>query len=235
MPIAIDEHDFADAGLLAQALARDVANNLRAGLAARMQAVLAVSGGNTPRRFLEQLSCQSLDWARVTVTLTDERWVPADDLRSNERLLRETLLRDAAAAARFVSLYTPAATPEGGYAAIAANVAKLSLPFDAVVLGMGSDGHCASLFADGDHIDAALQPYANARVMPIHTPSVAEPRMTLTLAALVATRALYLHIEGVAKKDILARIVRGDPQLADAPIGSVLQHAPVTPARFWCP
>jgi 6-phosphogluconolactonase len=235
MTVAIAEHRFADGETLAQALARDVANDLRAGIKARGHALIALSGGTTPRRFLELLGQQTLDWGRVTITLADERWVPPTDARSNERLLRETVLRGAAAAARFVPLYTTAPTPQDGYATIAANVAKLHFPFDAVVLGMGNDGHCASLFPDGDRIAQALQADAPARVLPMHAPSAGEPRITLTLAALVDTRALYLHFEGAAKIHVFQSIQQPDSTLANAPILCVLQHSPVLPKLFRCP
>jgi 6-phosphogluconolactonase len=235
MAVAIAERRFANAQTLAQALAREVADDLRAGIQARGEALIALSGGTTPRRFLEVLGQQVLDWAHTTITLADERWVPPQDSRSNERLLRETLLRGAAAAARFVPLYAAAATPQVGDATIAANVAKLHFPFDAVVLGMGADGHCASLFADGDRIIDALRPDAQARVLPMYAPSAGEPRITLTLAALIDTRALYLHFEGAAKSQVFDQIQKADPALANAPILSVLQHSPVLPKLFRCP
>jgi 6-phosphogluconolactonase len=235
MPVAIAERRFADDETLAQALALEVARDLRAGIQARGQALVALSGGTTPRRFLELLGTQALDWKRATVTLADERWVPPTDPRSNERLLRETLLRGDAAAARFVPLYTAAPAPEDGYATIAANVAKLHFPFDAVVLGMGSDGHCASLFPDGDRLDEALQPNTPARVLPMHAPSAGEPRMTLTLTAMVNTRAMYLHFEGADKAHVFAQIQAQDPALANAPVRRVLQHSPVLSKLFWCP
>jgi 6-phosphogluconolactonase len=235
MAIAIAECRFADDETLAHALALEVVRDLRAGIQARGQALVALSGGTTPRRFLELLGQQSLDWTRTTITLADERWVPPTDSRSNERLLRETLLRGDAAAARFVPLYTAAPTPQDGYATIAANVAKLHFPFDAVVLGMGNDGHCASLFPDGDRIDQALQTDTPARVLPMHAPSAGEARMTLTLAALVNTRAMYLHFEGEAKSHVFAQIQALDPARANAPVQRVLQHSPVLPKLFRCP
>jgi 6-phosphogluconolactonase len=235
MTIAIAERRFIDAETLARTLAHDVANDLRAGIQERGEALIGLSGGTTPRRFLEVLGQQALDWTCITVTLADERWVPPSDPRSNERLLRETLLRGAAAAARFVPLYTTAATPSDGYATIAANIAKLHFPFDAVVLGMGNDGHCASLFADGDCITEALQADTQARVLPMHAPSAGEPRVTLTLSALVDTRALYLHFEGAAKERVFERIQQDDPEFANAPVRRVLQHSPVTPKLFRCP
>jgi 6-phosphogluconolactonase len=233
--IALIERDYADADALARALAQAVAGDLRAGIAARGGALLALSGGTTPRRFLDRLGRQTVDWARVTITLTDERCVPPADARSNQRLLRETLLRGAAAAARFVPLDTAAPNREIAFATIAANVAKLPLPFDAVVLGMGTDGHCASLFADGDRIDAALRSDGIERIVPMYSPSAGEPRVTLSLSALLATRALYLHIEGDTKRNLLTRIVRGEAPFTSAPIAAVLSQSAVTPVRFWCP
>ena len=235
MGIAIVERRFADDESLAQALALDVADDLRAGIQTRGEALIALSGGTTPRRFLELLGQQSLNWTRTTVTLADERWVPPSDPRSNERLLRETLLRGNAAAVHFVPLYASVASAQDGYATIAANVAKLHFPFDAVVLGMGTDGHCASLFADGDRIDEALQPDSPARVLPMRAPSAGEPRMTLTLSALVSTRAMYLHIEGEEKNRIFERIQAQDAAFAHAPVRRVLQHSPVQPKLFRCP
>jgi len=233
--VAIADHRFADSEALAQALAREVARDLRAGIQARGEALIALSGGTTPRRFLELLHLQAIDWTHTTITLADERWVPPSDSRSNERLLRETLLRGAAAAAHFVPLYVSAASPQDGDAAVATNVAKLHFPFDAVVLGMGSDGHCASLFADGDRIDEALQAQSATRVLPMRAPSAGEPRMTLTLAALVNTRALYLHFEGEEKQHVFEQIQRQDAALANAPVRRVLQHSPVLPKLFRCP
>src|SRR5689334_10491589 len=93
------EQRFSDPGSLAAALALEVATRLRDGISARGQALLAVSGGTTPEKFLLLLGRQALDWSRITVTLTDERWVAPDNSRSNEQLLRRTLLSGAAAAA----------------------------------------------------------------------------------------------------------------------------------------
>jgi 6-phosphogluconolactonase len=228
------ERDFTDSKTLAETLAQTVAKDLRAGIASRGEALIALSGGATPRRFLEILSRETLDWSHVIVTLADERWVPASDARSNERLLRETLLRGAAASARFVPLYAASRDPETGLGLIAADIDKLSLPFDVVVLGMGLDGHCASLFPDGDNLTEALRPESNIRVLPMHAPDAGEPRITLTLSALVSTRAMYLHIEGAAKRNVLDRVIDCDPEFSQVPIRAVLHHASVTPEIFWC-
>lgn len=232
-PARWTEQRHADGEALAEALARAVAERLRAGLHVRGAALLAVSGGNTPRRFLRALAGQALDWSRVTVTLTDERWVPPAHERSNERLVRELLLREGAAAARLVPLYAEAADPESGLGAVAARVDALALPFDALVLGMGTDGHVASLFPGGDRLREALDPRGKARVLPLRAPEADEPRITLTLPALTATRALYVHIEGEAKRAVFELAMAPTP--TPLPVAAVVRGAPVTPQLYWCP
>jgi len=230
----IVRRDFASPESLAQTLAQTVANDLRAAIAARGRALLAVSGGTTPRRFLTLLSQQELAWKSVIVTLADERWVAPADPRSNERLVRETLLCGGASAATFAPLYAAAPSVEESCAKAAARIVDLGIPFDAVVLGMGTDGHCASLFPGGDRLDEALDPDSAGLVLPMHAPAAPEPRITLTLPALIDTRALYLHIEGPAKKRTLDASIANETPDAEAPVRAVLRHARVTPVVFWC-
>lgn len=227
------EFDHPDAAALAAALAQAVATDLREALGLRGAALLAVSGGNTPRAFLRALSRQPLDWGRVGVTLTDERWVAPDDARSNAALVRGHLLQGAASAARFVPLYAAAPDPERGLAEVAARIAALPLPFDALVLGMGLDGHCASLFPGGDHLAQALRYETAERVLPMRAPAAPEPRVTLTLPVLVATRRLYLHIEGAPKREVLRQAL--GPGGESLPIGALLRRAPEAAHLYWCP
>lgn len=228
------EHRFEDSAELADALAQTVAGDLHSGIAARGGATLVVSGGTTPKKFLAKLAQQDLDWVKVTITLADERWVPPTHARSNEHLLRETLLTDNAAAATFVSLHTEAPDPESGLTEIARRIDELSLPFDAVVLGMGNDGHTASLFPDGDRFMQACDATNPARVSPMRSETAGEPRMTLTLSALVATRALYLHIEGADKQAVLARVRAGEGVYARSPLRALLHSARVPLDVYTC-
>jgi 6-phosphogluconolactonase len=234
MKSATIDHTFADDASLSKTFAEIVAANLRAGIDARGAALIGVSGGTTPRNFFSRLSEQTLDWSRVTVTLCDDRWVPPSNDRSNEHLLRATLLRNEAAAAKFVPLYLDSADPQDVLSQVAANVARLNFPFDVIVLGMGSDGHTASLFPGGDHLNEALRANDSLRILPMRAPDAPEPRVTLTLSALTSTRSMYLHIEGAEKKAVFDRVMSA-PANERAPIRVVLESSPVTPGVFWCP
>ncbi|MBN8924679.1 MAG: 6-phosphogluconolactonase [Rhodanobacter sp. 68-29] len=230
----VTTHSFTQCGAQAAALAERVAAQLRDGIAARGQAVIAVSGGTTPKDFFARLAREALDWSKVTVTLVDERWVPDTDARSNAGLVQATLLQHAARAARFVPLYTGAATPEAGQAEAEARIAALPAPFDVVVLGMGDDGHTASFFPGGDHLAEALDPQGSAKVLPMQAPGAGEPRITLTLPVLLDTRALYLLVTGEKKRDLLADVRLGLAEAKHYPVGAVVQQDRVPLAVYWC-
>lgn len=231
----VTTHSFTDGEAQATALAERIAERLRHGLAERGSATLAVSGGSTPKGLFARLSREPLDWARVHVTLVDERWVPDTDERSNARLVKSLLLQHAASAAQFVPLYTGAATPEAGLAETEARIAALPTPFDAVVLGMGDDGHTASFFPGGDHLAQALDLDGGARVLPMHAPGAGEPRITLTLPTLLDTRSLYLLVSGEKKRDLLADARLGLGAAQHYPVRAVLTQSRVPVAVYWCP
>jgi 6-phosphogluconolactonase len=227
------EHDFADRGVLAHALAADVAGKVRAAIDERGVAMLALSGGTTPLRFLRELAAQRLDWMRVVVTPCDERWVPPDHERSNARLIRENLLHGAAAAARFVPLYVDAPEPEQAAADVARHIDALPLPFDVLVLGLGGDGHTLSWFPGGDRLAQAIDPRGATSVLPMRAPGAGEPRITLTLPVVAAARAAYLHIEGAEKKRVFDAIARGSADFRTSPLHALLENASVPLAVYW--
>lgn len=220
LSLQIQLHPFPDGDAVAQALAQAVADDLRAALALRGEASVALSGGTTPRRFLQALSRQPMDWANVTVTLVDERWVDERHERSNARLVKEHLLQEAAADAHFVPLYRPAASPD---LVLADVTAALPATLDVAVLGMGGDGHTASFFPGGDRLAEAMDPDAPERVLPMLAPGAGEPRITLTLPVLRQAGRLYLHIEGGEKRQVLQLALSGQGAGAGYPIRAVLQ------------
>lgn len=231
----VTTHSFTDGNAQAVALAERIAERLRSALAERGHAVLAVSGGSTPKEFFARLSRESLDWAKVQVTLVDERWVPDSDERSNAKLVKSLLLQHAASVAPFVPLYVDTPTPEQGLAAVSTRIDALKLPFDAVVLGMGDDGHTASFFPGGDHLAEALDLDGRARVLPMRAPGAGEPRITLTLPTLLDTRSLYLLVTGEHKRDLLADVRLGLDTAKDYPVRAVLTQQRVPVAVYWCP
>lgn len=231
----VTTHSFTDCNAQAVALAERVAEQLRTALNERGHALIAVSGGSTPKAFFARLSLEKLDWPHVQITLVDERWVPDTDERSNARLVDTTLLKNAAASASFVPLYTDARTPEEGLAATTARITALKLPFDAVVLGMGDDGHTASFFPGGDRLADALDLAGTAPVVPMRAPDAGEPRITLSLPTLLNTRSLFLLVAGDKKRDVLADARLGLGPARDYPVRAVLTQDRVPVAVYWCP
>lgn len=230
--MAIKRHTFAAPDELADALASAVANNLRLGIQTRGVAMLALSGGSTPKRFFERLSNVELDWQNVMITLVDERWVEPSSNRSNAKLVQSTLLQNRATSAQFVPLWSGGDEPDDN--AIAKTnraLRELPAPFDAVILGMGNDGHTASFFPGGDALHDALT--AKGPALAIRAPGAGEPRVTLTLPTLLSTRALYLHIEGTQKSAALNHAL-GDGTVEDMPVRAVLRQAQVPVQIYSC-
>jgi 6-phosphogluconolactonase len=219
-------------GDLAEALATTIADLLSQAITKKGEALLAVSGGTTPGNFFRALSTKPLDWKHVTVTLVDERFVPPSSERSNEHLVRSTLLQDKAADARFVGLYRDEATVEAAAVAAAGDLSALTWPLDAVVLGMGGDGHTASFFPDADDLETLLAPSNPALVMSVHAKTAGEPRLTLPLARLIEAPFIALHIEGAEKKRVLDAAL--DPSSA-LPISAVFRAAQTPVQIFWAP
>ena len=219
----------ADAQALAGQLAADVAGWLQQGIEDRGSATLVVSGGSTPAPFFKALSTHQLQWSDVTVTLADERWVPANDELSNEKLIRECLLVNAASSANFLSLYNGASTPDDGWQQCDDALRTLAAPYDVVVLGMGGDGHTASLFPATKGLEAACDLTTDRLCWPMYPEHIAEARMTLTLAALLNCRQLVLHVTGDSKRDVFRQALEG----TSFPIASVTKAAADRLQLYW--
>ena len=222
-----------NANELSQLLTDAVAQALRLAIDEQGKASLLVSGGSTPVPFFDRLSQQQLDWQKVVVTLADERWVPYEHDDSNERLVHEHLLQNYAASAQFCSLYdATAATPEAGSLVVSERLtAQLPMPITVLILGMGTDGHTASLFPDTDGLEQAMALDNPATVQIMHPDASPHARITLTRRALLESTHRFLHITGSAKKALIDDIntVSGKK----LPIAGFLDQPPIT--VYWSP
>lgn len=207
---------------------------LSGAIVTRGEARLAVSGGSTPALFFGALSKLDLDWAKVTVTLVDERFVTEDSPRSNAALVKRALLRDRAAAARFLPLSGDVSAGLAACAERADHAIAMLGRLDAAILGMGNDGHTASFFPGGDRLADALDMNARRHVLAIEAPGAGEPRLTLTLKALLEARFIALHIEGAEKRETLDKALRAGSEL-DMPVRAVINRAGDRLQIFWAP
>nr|WP_314227884.1 6-phosphogluconolactonase [uncultured Kingella sp.] len=222
----------ANAAASAQSLADAVAQNLRDTLAQQERATLAVSGGKSPIAFFQALSQQDLDWARVNITLVDERILPTNHADSNTGLVRQYLLQNRAAAAQWLSLVSDDADEgslKNSAAAVEFALQHYTQP-DVLVLGMGGDGHTASIFPQAPQFaDAVRADYPQPL---LHTTPITAPyeRISMTLAAIEATPYVYLAIAGADKRRVYEAAAQA--QSAQYPISYVL-HSPKVNAHVF--
>ncbi len=228
----VHEHRFPDRQALAAALAGEIKVDLEEAIAARGAASLVVSGGRTPARLFAQLRDEQLDWTRTWVSLADERWVETSADASNERFVRENLLVGPAAAAHFVGLKNPAPTPEAGADWATRALTRVPHPFDVVLLGMGDDGHTASLFPASLALARALDPAAAPACIAVNALVAPHARVSLNLAALLDSRRIVLHIEGDEKWAVYQR-ARAVGTAAELPVRAILQQKEVPVDVYW--
>ncbi|MEL6118547.1 MAG: 6-phosphogluconolactonase [Pseudomonadota bacterium] len=216
-------HEYPDLDMLALRLADQLASNLRQALDRTETVLFVVPGGTTPGPIFDTLSAVDLEWARVRVLLSDERWVPEDDPRSNTKLVRERLLTGRAAAAQLVPLHEEGLTPHAALEKLTEGV-EPTLPIDVCLLGMGADMHTASLFPGAPGLNAALGP--EAPILTVQTPD-GQPETRISLSARVLRDAVALHvvITGAAKKEAVERAVHLPPE--EAPIAALLDRADI--------
>ena len=229
----IQEHLFDHRERLFDRLTDELVKQLKTDVAQQGQASLVVSGGSTPKPLFTRLATRGLPWHKIHVTLADERWVDEKHPRSNARLVRETLLTGKAKAANFISLYTGHHTPYDGEEACAQALQALPRPFSAVLLGMGDDGHTASLFPHGDSLNLALEKTAPP-CLAMNAFGADEPRITLTLPVLCDTRQLVLLCTGENKRAVFNRARREGPVI-EMPVRAFFRPPAPQLHFYWAP
>jgi len=225
---------YADLETLSQELATQIAASLAAAIGARGLASLVVSGGRSPVRLFEILRTRAIDWDRVCIALADERWVDPQDAASNERLVRDVLLKDRAAVARFLGLKNGAPSPDLGAVSAWETFARVPRPFDALVLGMGDDGHTASLFPGSPNLPGALNPASAAGCVGMWSPVPPHARMSLNLTALLDSRRIVMLITGESKWRTYTAASAAGP-VPDMPIRAVLRQSRTPVDVMWSP
>jgi 6-phosphogluconolactonase len=231
--MAVTERFFPTFEQLASALAAEVADRLARGVQQHGTVGLAVTGGSTPAPVYEALAVLDAPWKNVEVTLSDERWVDVDDPASNEGMVRRSLLKARAAAARLVGLKTGDATAKAAEPAVDRAIGAMALPFEATLLGMGDDGHVASLFPNAPELARALDDQNPAFVCAVNRFDAAgsSERLSMTRRALLDSRWIAVVIKGEAKRDTYRRAAAGD-DVVEMPVRIVLRQR-LAPVQVW--
>jgi 6-phosphogluconolactonase len=226
------EYDSLDE--LADAVAGDVGFIVESAVDARGSSLIALPGGSTGQAVFPKLAAQQLPWKKVTIIPTDDRLVPMDDERSNVRAIAKAFLP---AGARVIPIAADIADYRLAGNSADARLQDLSWPPDLVWLGMGEDGHTASIFGGPDLQSALDAPKARRAVgvMPDPMPSDAPvARVTLTRAAILSARTVMIAIIGTEKRALLEQAI-ADGQSSKLPIGRVLAEADQPIDIHWAP
>ena len=226
------EHFFETREQASLAAADAIAKLVGARLDAQSGASLVVSGGTTPARCFEALAGMPLDWHRTHIVLSDERWVPPDDEASNERLVRDALLRNSALPAKLLPVFSMTASIEARCDEVDQLIRVRPFPFACVLLGMGGDGHFASLFPDADNLEEGLDVDGERLCIPVTTAASPHSRVSLTLAALARSDAIVLLIFGDDKREVYEQAKRKGSKL---PVAHLLKQKKAPVHVYWAP
>jgi len=214
-------HQFENTNVLNQQFATEIHQHLATAIAERDLAVLVVSGGRTPQQLFNVLAQMPLDWSKVVITLADDRFLAPTEADSNERLVKASLLQYAASSATFISLYAPHETAEAAVSELLARVSSLPT-FDVVILGMGEDGHTASLFPCSAELATGLADTA-ADLLAVNPTTAPYQRISFSRRRLQDSRAVYLHLVGPSKLQVLEQAMSLD-DVMKMPIRAFIQQ-----------
>lgn len=215
---------FPDAAAWADACAGRLTQTLSAAVSDTGKAIFAGSGGSTPSPIYGRMAAADLDWSKVVVTLIDERYVPETSPDSNAALMRRTLMTGPAVAARFLPLFHPSVTVDRSASIAGQALAAEGDRLDAVLLGMGEDGHICSMFPESPTLKTLLTPTLKPAVYGVPpgrdgmAPSL--ERLSLNLPWLMTARRVVLALTGARKREVFEREAAGDP--ATQPIAALI-------------
>lgn len=230
--MSIEEHRFEDFSELTDALAHQLSTTITEAIESRHGASIVLPGGSTPGPIYDQLALMSLPWDQVQITLSDERWVQANDTSSNEGMLRRRLLHDKAAHAQFVSLLSDVEHPADAVAEVGARLREMRRPYDAVMVGMGDDFHTASLFPDAPQLAKAMDMDSGMLCAAMTPRSTDVKRMSLTLPTLMYARRLILLIRGWEKWALYQRAYDVKDTMK-SPISALLRQTAIPVDVYW--
>jgi 6-phosphogluconolactonase len=228
----LSEYFLTSRAAAAAATAERLQQALESALATGDKAALVLSGGSSPLATFAALSQKPLPWNRVTITLSDERWVAATEQDSNERMLRETLLTNRAAVARLLPLYRAGTDVDAAPPQLQQEFSALPRPVAATLLGMGEDGHFASLFPDFAGLQSALSSSSETSFVAVRTAASPHPRISMTLSALLQSREIILLIFGANKRRVYENARAANSTL---PVAALLAQARVPLRVIWAP
>jgi len=215
---------FENSTLLNEEFSQEIADKLQAGINENGSATLLVSGGNTPKPMFLMLSNKDIEWNKVNIALVDDRWVNLSDSASNEAMVNDALLINKASVANFVGMKTEHQNAFDAELAVSNKFKDFKRPFDVVILGMGEDGHTASIFPCCAQLDEALT--TNKDIMATEPTTAPHQRMTFTKSALLNSKQLYLHLVGESKETVLLDVAAGSDE-KQAPIRAFLNQSNV--------
>ena len=223
--------EFENPSELETALVSAVTKLLTRSIKERGTASLVVSGGRTPIAFYHLLSQQVLNWSKVVVTLADERWVDADHNDSNEKLVRENLLINKAHTAKFIPLKNTAKDAVTGEVRAESDIEPIG-QFTLVILGMGTDGHTASLFPGAETLALGLDMNSGRTAIAVTPPAAPHQRMSLTLPRLLNSQQIIIHISGADKQNVL-QAAQTENSITELPVRAILNQQVAPLSIYW--
>jgi len=223
MMSVVNFHKFPNSDELSSNLSREICKILSQKIAEKGKATLVVSGGNTPKKLFKKLSFCDIEWDKVIISLCDERWVDNKYDDSNENLVKTYLLKNYASKARFIGMYQQKSTIEDAKISYEKIIRDELLPFDIVILGMGIDGHTASLFPNNENFEEAFGLKSSDLTLVVKKNGINFHRLGLTRAAILSSNHIFLHFEGEEKLQVYKSAIKND-NFNIYPISSILNQ-----------